>query len=185
MHQQKSLENILKQVVRDASISRIQSLSHLPNVELKETQDHGPVQAHRMAVIMIYGRNLRMTFKAQFSSSSARVFAHQSYGVAIEQVSISQSEDFVREMCNLVAGHVKAFLAQNSVPTGLSLPTLARGFDNFFFRKPVTEPIFEDHWKLCSDQAEVFCSALFEVFHEFEVTAEGPENKDNGDVDFF
>jgi CheY-specific phosphatase CheX len=140
--------------------------------------------AHRMAVIMVSGRNLRMTFKAQFSTASARFLAHQAYRIDEKDISTFQAEDFVREFCNVVAGYVKAIMANNSIVTGVSLPTLARGFDNFFFKTPTAGRVIEDQWKLSCQSAEIFCSNLIEIFGEFQISDQALKVDDSGDVEF-
>jgi hypothetical protein len=110
--------------------------------------------------------------------------AHQAYRIEEKSISVFQAEDFVREFCNVVAGYVKAVMANNSVVTGVSLPTLARGFDNFFFKTPTSGRVIEDQWKLTCGSSEIYCSNLIEIFNEFNINEEALKVDDSGDVEF-
>lgn len=179
-----SVDKILISKIREVSVSRLAKISHLKTIHTFEVLETWPVLAHRMAVILVSGRKFRMTFKAQFSSDSARFFAHQAYNVDESEVTIAQAEDFVREFCNTVAGHIKSGLVKNSVQVGLSLPTIARGFDNFYFREPSGESVFKDRWKLASHQAEIYCTVQIEILSPITLDEKLMDIEDSGEVDF-
>jgi CheY-specific phosphatase CheX len=178
------LEAILKKVVREISCSRLKSLSHLAEIDIQENEDVSPVWSHRMVVIMVSGRDVRLTFKAQFCTESARVFANKVYQSNLEEISVFQAEDFMREYANVVAGRIKTVLNRNSLDVGVSLPTVARGFDNIFFREPAKTRVSNDYWKLVHLNSVIFCSIFIEILKEFEFKAGSQIVEDEGEVQF-
>ena len=71
-----------------------------------------------------------MTFKIQFAIKDARNFAKSNLNT--KEISNSHSKDFIRELCNVIAGYLKHTLSENNIQVGISLPLLARGFDDLF-----------------------------------------------------
>lgn len=181
MKQTRDLEKMeLAGIIRSASLSRIRNLASRDDVELFQPPAGRLVYAHWMSLILVSGKDVRITFKAHFDSRSATGFAARVYGS--EKVTQARAVDFFREFSNLTAGRVKAILAENNIQVALSLPALARGFDEVYYRAP--EDSMSDAWGLRSGHHSVICSAHIEVFSPISLVHSKGLEAEQGEVSY-
>ncbi len=183
MKGQKSTSYSVVDLVRDASVSRLKSLSGREDITLSDILGEPLVFAHWMSFILISGEALRITFKAHFMSEVAQFFAAKNYGGSKEDISLSRALDFFREYCNLTAGKIKVDLQQNQIQVGASLPGLIRGFDEIFYlqQKGATKSF----WRLNCEAVEFTCSTHIEFFEQFGVNKlDDGEKATQGEVEY-
>jgi hypothetical protein len=152
----------LLDIIQQSSLSRLKSLSKRDDVDLLAMDENPLVCAHWMSLILLSGPQLRVTFKTHFMLEAAQTFACKAYQMESREVSQLRGKDFFREFCNLTAGHAKLVLAANDVRVGVSLPALARGFDDIFYPRDKLSAV--RHWKLVCNEASVICSVHFDIF---------------------
>lgn len=191
-----TIKDKLAQLVRHASISRLQKHADCQETEVSKLEDGflpGRILANNMAFILIAGNALRITFKVHFSTRTARKLAFRVYGGESEEdISDRQAFDYFKEYCNLVAGQVVTLFENLNIDLGIGLPLRTRGFYEVFSDYEEKEyPIitYSDFWRLRAGGNEIFCNALLEIIDrkplECLIGFEIPEEMDNeGEMEF-
>ena len=178
----------LKSLIRDTSKKLMCVQSKRPDFVLEELQTTPLVYGHWMAMILVSGKDIKITFKVHFKTRSARHMAAQIYAKAADDLTVDQALDFVREYGNLIAGSVKKSLLELNVSTGVSLPVVTRGFDEVFFHTPLPFNTTTDIWILRSDVFDFKCSVIIEAFGRIDMSTLSDVLKDDaahqGDVEF-
>ena len=169
-------------LIRDSALSRLRLLAQRDDITLTEIATEPLVYSHWMSLILISGKSVRITFKAHFMTDSARFFAMKAYGIKSEEISKARVIDFFREYCNLTAGKLKIVLSNNKVSAGVSLPALARGFDEIFFPRPPGSAV--KSWQLNCEDQHIACSAHIEMFEPIQLSELNINDDSEGDVDF-
>jgi len=153
-------------------------------IDSKKTKLH----AHWISFILVASKPLKITFKTHYAIEDiklivAKTLSHNETDITDEQVT-----DFMKEFCNLCAGNVKKQLL-NCVEMGISLPLIARGFDEIFMPAE-KENLFKDYWKLHSKSfnVAVVCSADLEIMDrdsiaKMQFNIDG--SSQNDEIDFF
>jgi len=136
-----------------------------------------------MSFILLSGKDIRILFKAHYMSSTAKFFAGKTFDSSKESVSKVRALDFFKEFCNLTAGNIKIALAANKIKVGISLPILARGFDEIFYPRPADSIM--KYWSLVCEQETLFCSADIAILQPLAIKYEGEQTSaTEGDVEF-
>lgn len=186
----------LRELVRQSSLCRLKLHSARDDIVLKELDPGfrpGRILANRMVFILISGDGLRVTFKAHFNVSVARLLAFRIFGeTSPDSLGDRQAVDYIKEYCNLVAGNIVAVCEGMQIELGISLPMGTRGFYEVFSdyaekQQPVIT--FSDFWSLQSGAEIVHCSTLLEVMDSqllmpllgYDPTA---VSEDDGEMDF-
>lgn len=174
---------LLTAILRDSSLSRLKSLSRREKVRLVELPIEPIVYDHFMAMILISGKPVKITFKMHFNSDAGRFFASIPYNRSPNLISESAALGFFNELANFIAGQVKEVLSDNSAQVSVSLPVLARGFDEVFYtRSPGTVIKF---WRLICESHQVGISAHIELLEKFSLNKIRLDDAiDSGEVDF-
>jgi hypothetical protein len=113
----------LIRLVQNSALTKMRQFSGKPGVELGHAPPNALGLSFWVAMILVAGEGLVITFKTHFASKQASAFIPEM------QKDSTAAPDFIKEFCNLTAGAVKIGLGQNKIKTGISLPILARGFD--------------------------------------------------------
>ena len=158
-------------LVRHASQERVRIYSRRDDFTLHEMPDGyqvGNVLGNWMSLILMGGESVRITLKLHFAYRDVKAIAHPIYGAdSSEQISDAQATDFVKELCNLIAGFLVQIFEQNDLSLGISLPLCTRGlYEVFADYTPTSEPLirFSDLWVMESnDGIRLPGSVLFEV----------------------
>jgi hypothetical protein len=143
-----------------------------------------------MAVILVSGSALRVTFKAHYMTRDAKKFAAEAFAKASDQVTDAQAADFMKEFCNLTAGGIKLVLEVSKIPVGISLPLTTRGFDEIFDSQVDEPTAFMTRWCLVSAEAKIWCSATIEIYDSARLQAadlkitDTDEKAPGGDIEF-
>lgn len=178
----------LKSLLRSISLDSLRVFSQTNDLSLESLPDLPKVYGHWMAMALVAGPQIRVTFKVHFMSESGAHLSHKAAGRAANQMTVEATSDFMKEYCNMTLGALKKILAENGLRSAISLPFLTRGFDEVFF--PISSGVLmaRDYWKIHFDKYFIACSGLFEVF-ESNVDLSGLPSEvkgqtDVGDVEF-
>jgi hypothetical protein len=134
-----------------------------------------------MSFILVSGQKVTVLFKAHYMTKEATFFASKAYGNT--GPTQNQALDFFKEFCNLTAGFLKLTLASSKVSVGISLPIMARGFDEIFY--PKTPDMVKSSWGLTCEDQTVYCSTNLTLRESFPIKIKNiHENASTGDVEF-
>lgn len=177
-----------KKLVRNISKSMLAVQGKRPDFEIAEIEGALQVFSHWMSLILISGPALKVTFKAHFKTSVAKLLAAPVFDKTPDDLTEEQGLDFVREFCNLTAGSLKKALLHYSIKTGVSLPVVTRGFDELFFSSGSFHNVYGDRWSVRCPAGEIRCSLSVEVVQPIDFTkitdTMPAEEQDSGDVEF-
>lgn len=150
-------------IVRDSSKSRLESFLNVKDLHLEDVDRSELIYQPWMVLILMSGPLMRVTLKVHFKIEDAKILVSSLYGSKASEIKTEQGLDFVREVCNLVAGSVKMGLAERGVNVELSLPVSTRGWEEYFFGSEDTAG-HVDWWKISSSQASLNFSSCTERF---------------------
>ncbi len=161
MGQDKFTESLHQAVVQSCQ-SRLQTFCQIQGVDAENLKTLKDRQTYsNMALVLLSGKNVKLVLKLFFDSDSTHSFFENNKlpedgGREIRRSAI----DGLKEVLNLVAGHLKILLEQVEVTSDISLPVAMRGYDDMFF--PVTEKTStEAVYRLSYKGSEIFlCSLL-------------------------
>jgi CheY-specific phosphatase CheX len=179
---EESTANLIE-LIRHCSMERLVQLSKREDVKMEEMSAEPIVFAHWMSFVLLSGKSLRILFKVHYMSKTAKYFASHIFGGDEDKISSGRALDFFREYCNLTAGSMKIALDLDEIKVGISLPILAKGFDEIFYtRTPDTVTKF---WSLISGDKKIFCSTHVTLLEKISVKkAALKTDAPVGDVEF-
>jgi CheY-specific phosphatase CheX len=182
------IEEKIVDLVKKSAQKRMQSHSGLNDIEISKMDDsyNRQVHANWMALILISGNDVRVTFKAHFNISELRLVMIDSMGMSSDEVSDALVLDYMKEYCNLTAGLIKQVFEENDVSVGISLPVVTRGFDEIFY-KAINKNEIQENWELLVNGQKVICTPCINIFNPDKldlVEKEETTEEDDGDIDF-
>ena len=123
-----------------------------------------------LAMILLCGPDLEITFKVHYNSSVGRNLLSRSAGKEPTEIPHEKVQDFFREVCNTCAGELKSILTKQEVVIGLSLPLSVRGSDQVMFTQ--RDDYFDNShfWHVKSDAGYLVCSVHVELINPDNVT---------------
>lgn len=162
------LENKLRNFVRDVSLDRFKQSSQKDTFAIEEFGDwqERHVLHHWLALILISGKELRITFKVHFGLNDCSQIAAPLFGLKVDEIKNSQTKDFIKEYCNLSAGLIKKILEDQQIDVGISLPLVTRGFDEIFFEKRPKTDVIHDGWVINENNIKIFCTSQIDIFNK-------------------
>lgn len=178
-------------IIRQVSLLRMKAYSENDDFKLKEASKynpHGYVFANYMAMIIIAGQSVKITFKTFFNHQDSEPIARYLYNT--DTVDHHRSLDVIKEYCNLAAGYMKKVLVENDIQVGISLPIATRGFNEVFWDVDESKDkiTFEDCWQLVSSKSSLHCSYQLEVLDVDKLNSFTnlvvEEEQDDDDYDF-
>ncbi|MCM2281410.1 MAG: hypothetical protein NDI61_06135 [Bdellovibrionaceae bacterium] len=186
---QAAFENF-KNVLRTVTAKSLKDHSQMTDVEVGEVSGRSTcVYGHSMALILVAGGGIRLTFKAHYNRFDIEKIGANVLKYAKGKPIDRQVNDYMREYCNLSGGALKAALTGAGVGAGMSLPLVTRGFDEVFV-------LAEDSmvkqmsyvWQLRSQGCTIHCGVDVvidreEVFPILEKLSVSAEEKDS-DLEF-
>ncbi len=179
----------VKEMIRSRSLGMARHYAGIDDFATQPIEGDLSVYGHWMTLILVAGKAAKLTFKVHFMEEEAKKLATHVYARPPTDISTPQAIDFMKELCNLVAGSLKKEFQDSGVIVGISLPMVTRGFDEVFFPRGDGFSQFEDQWKVISSRGEFVCSSHFEVMDIAAVgnvttRAASSQTADMGDVDF-
>lgn len=154
------------------------------SIDTKQTKLH----AHWISFILVASKPLKITLKTHYAIEDIKSLVAKTLCKEKADINDDQVTDFMKEFCNLCAGNVKKQLLKH-VEMGISLPLIARGFDEIFMPAE-KENLFKDYWKLQSQSfgITVVCSADLEIMDRdsiarMDFNVDGSSSND--EIDFF
>lgn len=149
-----------------------------------------PVYGHWMAVILVMTPAFHATLKFFSASPALQVALARTLRRDISEVPLSLVHDFLRELSNTSAGHLKRSLEHSGQESGVSLPLVSRGFDNLFVEPTQNRESFSDKWAYSFDNGGLMvCSIEVGVLDnralaKVEWTPEQTEQNAGGEMEF-
>ena len=160
----KSPANLLRAMLREISLNCLRDYAVGEDWKLESFKTDLAIYGDRMALVLISGKPVKLTFKAHFMESEAKNLATKVYHKPVTSISTEQALDFMKEFCNITAGSLKKMLHEQGLITGISLPLVVRGFDEIYFSPSDELMSFEDHWRLSASAVKVICSINIEIY---------------------
>jgi hypothetical protein len=106
------------------------------------------VYAPKMALILIAGKDFRLTLKAHYKPKTFSQYMNK-------QITRDRVNDMFREYCNLVAGAIKQPLISEGIICGISLPTVTSGYDELVFSDRFRGAKLKECFEVGKEQAKV------------------------------
>lgn len=122
-----------------------------------------PVAGHVMTVILVGNEKVRMMFRVFYGDKQMRSVLQDSLGLKIDKMPSHFVRDFMKEFCNQVAGRVKETFNSCEINIGISLPLVARGFDELVFLYGSAREFSLGRWALPIGKTQIICSVATEV----------------------
>ena len=132
--------------------------------------------SEQMALILLNGPKLRMFFKFHFAISEVKELLLVRFPK--EEFTDDRIKDYMKELCNLVAGKLKTKLGNAELKMGQSLPIGLIGYNEIFFRKESDKYYFgfevdlSGHKVLCSISVEYTDDDVLQSIAEADLLAE-------------
>jgi hypothetical protein len=138
-----------------------------------------------MAIILVSGKDLRITFKVHFNIKDVKKILEVSFAKPYSEIEDDLATDFVKEFCNLTAGYIKQIFEKYELKSGISLPIVTRGFDDIFY-KPTNSDEVADLWKLDVAGVSLLCTPHFNIFNSDNIPTFNLDDSfdDEGDIEF-
>jgi CheY-specific phosphatase CheX len=183
----------IQEIIRDCAVRRMKSHSGSAEVQTAEiSPDYSrKVHGNWMGLILVSGRDLRITFKVHFNLREVRMILGNMLGKSHDQISETLALDFAKEFCNLTAGNLKQVFEEQEDPinTGISLPIVTRGFDDLFYQS-ASEGETSELWKISVAGVELYCTPHVHVFDQAKLAnlkytqSDDAADEDDGEIDF-
>ena len=161
----------LASIASQVSIDKLQVASKnrlsLQLVDFEKERE--TVYSKWLAMILLCGPHLEVTFKVHYSTEVGRSFLAKATKRTVDEVVFEKVQDFFREYCNTFGGGFKAVLDSQNIVIGLSLPLSIRGSDEILFSRRKDYEKNVRFWKLKADDAEIICSFHVEILNENEL----------------
>jgi hypothetical protein len=120
-----------------------------------------PIYAHWMALSLLAGEDFELMLQIHFQKKDIKPLIQKKLGHQGQFISQDLTHSFVNELLNLLAVRVKNHLSERSITCDVSIPIVCRGFDNYFFDKPMGASLISGIWRL---QCDAFPSQLLFSF---------------------
>jgi hypothetical protein len=140
--------------------------SRIPTISLEEFRSDFPVHGHWLTMAALNSSAFRMNFKVFFTTQQGAPFCSSIFKKTAPDVNSEQLNDFTKELCNLVIGHIKYDFEKQHVSCAASLPICLRSFDNLFFTKNKANQLHEVYWKFKHENSEIMCLLSMEILDE-------------------
>ncbi len=118
-----------------------------------------------LAMILLCGQDLEITFKIHYNSSVGRKLLSKIVSKDPTEIPHAKIQDYFRELCNTCAGEIKATLSQQDVVIGLSLPLSVRGSDQVMFSQRENYLVHSYFWHIDSDIGPIVASVHVELIN--------------------
>ena len=117
-----------------------------------------------MAVILVSSPAMDVTFKVHFMTNHARRLVAAKWGISDLEVGDARAIDFMKELCNLLAGRLKHRLATSGIAAGHSLPFAIQGFNEIFFNNERADWLLRRAWTFDCPAGRLHASVVMAVF---------------------
>lgn len=135
-----------------------------------------PIYAFWLSFVLLATDHMNIILKTHFNFSSIQPILKKIFSEEDEKITQQMAESFMNEYSNLFGTKVKNTLFDIGVPTGMSLPVLTRGFDNYLFEEyfrsaknlssgSQNADLFQytDVWRYQTDQTTIHCSVEIDI----------------------
>ncbi len=184
-----AVKETLKTVIRERIENTIVRASALKSHKVQEVANSDDfLYGHWMSLILVSGSAIRVILKVHFDTSTSRSMLANKLKKRIEDIDDRMAMDHMREMCNLMAGSLKAAFNNAGIITGISIPLVTSGFDEAVFSDKIDPRKIHDVWKITWPTGEIALSSVSDIlsWNEFANlgTEESSNSQDDGDGEF-
>lgn len=161
----------IKNAVVESSKSRLESFCKVEGVALKkDIEIVDGAQYRDMVLILLSGSEIHLILKMFFDSEAQGSLISKTYGQLEDRTKVSKyAVDTIKEVANLVAGHMKLLLETSKLDCEISLPIAMRGYDDLFFRDRGLEKSFRWNWELRHNNEPILLSGQMRLTIDREV----------------
>lgn len=169
----------LQEAAIKSSISRLKSFCKVEPVAKEEANEAVDGAKYRdMALILLAGPEIHMMLKIFFNSNMQKEVIEATYGPIDDEKMVSKySIDTLKEILNLIIGHLKQLLDKSGLHCEISLPIALRGYDELFFRDQIDKESEAWTWSVDFGGEKLLFSGIlklnFDRDIEFEYVEEG------------
>jgi CheY-specific phosphatase CheX len=164
------LEKAIQEALIQSSHSRLKTFCQVDDIKLNPKLEIAEA-AHcpDMVLILLSGPEIHLTFKMFFNSEKARFLIEKTYGDINFKNEVSKySVDAMKEVANLVVGHMKILLEKSDIKSEISLPIALRGYDELFFKDRKNDIIRKWHWEMEYENQQILFTGLMKLNLEKE-----------------
>ncbi len=144
-------EESLESALMKSSLSRIKTFCRQEDFHLNKSPDVSKDHAQKpnLVLILISGQDVHITLKVFFDAKKCPSLTEQTHGQSDQEDEQShRSVDVVKELSNLIAGHIKMLLDQAGINCEISLPISMRGYDEIFFKDDINLGLKKNQWEI-------------------------------------
>lgn len=124
-----NIKNMVRTVIKQIAEQKFKA----SKVELSEGNVDHLKFSEQMTLILLNGSKVRMFFKFHFAITEVKALLQERFPK--ETFNDSRIKDYMKELCNLVAGKLKSKLTNANLKMGQSLPISLIGYNEIFFRQ--------------------------------------------------
>ncbi len=183
-----AVKEVLKQVIRHRVENTIVRASALKDHKLQEVSNADDfLYGHWMSLILVSGSAIRVILKIHFDTGTSRGMLAGKLKKKLDDIDDRMAMDHMREMCNLMAGALKAAFNNANIITGISIPLVTSGFDEAVFSDKIDPRKIHDVWKITWPDGELACSSVSDVlsWNDFsDLKVDDEKQDDEGDGEF-
>lgn len=183
-----AVKEVLKEVIRNRVENTVVRASALKDHKLQEVANADDfLYGHWMSLILVSGSAIRVILKVHFDTSTARSMIANKLRKKLEDIDDRMAMDHMRELCNLMAGSLKAAFNHAGIITGISIPLVTSGFDEAVFSDKLDPRKIYDVWRITWAEGEIALSSVSDIlsWNEFaELKLEDTNNDEEGDGEF-
>ncbi len=183
-----AVKEVLKHVIRHRVGNTIVRASGLKEHKLQEVSNSDDfLYGHWMSLILVSGSAVRVILKVHFDTATGRGILANKLKKKPEDIDDRMAMDQMREMCNLMAGALKAAFNNAGIITGISIPLVTSGFDEAVFSDKIDPRKIHDVWKISWPTGELACSSVSDIlsWNDFvDLKVDDEHKEDEGDGEF-
>lgn len=125
----------LKMMVKNHSVACLDGYTMLSSTEKPVTVKKIPIYSYWLSLVLLSTDQMQIIVKTHFNFKTLEQLLKKAFKKNDFQVSFTFAQGYINEFSNLLGTKVKNSLNDNGILTGMSLPMMTRGFDNYFFEE--------------------------------------------------
>lgn len=181
----------LRELLRDASVVQANQYFNGDEVKLIPTPSKhhlGQVLKTHIVMVLMTCAEMRIVLKVHFNYEQMRAY-RRAKGLANESLTEKQLVDFMKELCNQMAGRVCRIFEVHQISMGMSIPLCTRGIYEIYadYRPKAGATIkFGDFWCLNGPFEYLYCSSYVELMskNDYSGIKLTDEQSQEGELDF-
>lgn len=173
MGSEKSIEKI-KNFYRKVCIDRFRKHCGNEKIEIvpKEEASLSSNDTNSWRCAILWGNeDIRGVFIVNFTTLSILGLGGHVFELTSDDALFEHAKDFVKEFCNLLAGHIKGIYNNEKLDVSMSLPILSKSISVESFMSDRSEKIYEDSWIMGIGSSNIEVTSHFQVISDIDVNS--------------